>query len=1174
MLRKVWMAFCGLLLFCAELPAESPLPLSKWKTVSGEKASLSPVEQDGVLRLDFDIVPGELTLSGHQVFYLGFADLLLKEPIRLSPETERVLHESILLLQKPTAEIKLRPLIRDAEGELFLYQTLPFPHLNSGGRSGWGRYMTPGFFAGEAGAATKDVFDVVGTPKNFRPDGSLEFLGFRLTLRRYTANNPAAEKKLPVRGSIALGDFSFSGRKIAYASPFAYADSFLKEKGEFLFSLQVQNRFQGRPLSELSRRLRFDPENLASRKQKVEFTLGPDDNYWMEYQIVRSDGTIAGGGSMRQQVRNNPDRTPVRYVDTKRAPGIGHLRINPDHRTCGVYTRPEPAEVELRVFPRGKKSLVVDWKLLAYEYPDLLDKGSIPLTFENDAFHSLKIVPKTSAQRDIYRLQLEVRDGKRIVDSRIYYFGFKTDFSRGHDRVGSLPDRREVKKRPYHRTTYIPRGVRTEREALAHFREYLAESSSLTPHVTVMMDLVDFEVLPGVFHFTLLDHFMDAAADAGCKITVRFAHADKHGANLYRWPKYSRQYGYDGMIAPGHPFYGAYAVTDPGTQKLWLDAYRALYLRYRNHTAFEGYYIMQPGGEWTVVDQPWNGTLTGYDSASEQGFREWLKERWSLAELNRRWKRNFRSWNEIFPPMPDFRSGMRPDLRMEWVDFQSFKASLNGLWMKRAVDSIRSYDDQRVTIAYGSPAVFARELGSRLDYAHNGGNHYAHDLGAYLDAWNKDRVGWITEPHHPHNWAAYGDPAKKGWVLDWSVWVMTAQAAGGGANLHIYYMPYKTLKLTDFYGGFRAFDAMEKFKPILNEVYEMELCSPEKEIAVYQDPATLYTKHRTTFHARLDDLKRWFELLEADSVPHETLVPEKLANYKLIVPNLLDEVLRLETLELYSRAVRGGARMILSANTGKFVPELGDEPFQLLKKFGIRPPESAYQRSGLRVTARAEAGNPLFAEGSEIRFQTGDSFHAQLNSRAVLREFWKYPYRWIPETDYFGFYPGVKPNGTVLARFADGGAALSLHRVGKGEVLVFWGTPDMSSGRLSGMMDRAAEWAGAANPWKKNPLRYFLEGRNRRLNRHYVMVYNEKPGTFTLPVPNLPNGKWFLDDPVSSMRLGCYDGEYVRRNGLELTWCEGFSPLKFIRMIPANEAHADWRDKYRIVPPQRKDANK
>ena len=168
----------------------------------------------------------------------------------------------------------------------------------------------------------------------------------------------------------------------------------------------------------------------------------------------------------------------------------------------------------------------------------------------------------------------------------------------------------------------------------------------------------------------------------------------------------------------------------------------------------------------------------------------------------------------------------------------------------------------------------------------------------------------------------------------------------------------------------------------------------------------------------------------------------------------------------------------------------------------------------------------------------------------------------------------MKPDGTVLARFADGGAALSLHRVGKGEVLVFWGTPDMSSGRLSGMMDRAAEWAGAANPWKKNPLRYFLEGRNRRLNRHYVMVYNEKPGTFTLPVPNLPNGKWFLDDPVSSMRLGCYDGEYVRRNGLELTWCEGFSPLKFIRMIPANEAHADWRDKYRIVPPQRKDANK
>ncbi len=85
-----------------------------------------------------------------------------------------------------------------------------------------------------------------------------------------------------------------------------------------------------------------------------------------------------------------------------------------------------------------------------------------------------------------------------------------------------------------------------------------------------------------------------------------------------------------------------------------------------------------------------------------------------------------------------------------------------------------------MTIAYGTPRSQAKRLGGLLDYCHNGGNHYGNDLGEYVEAWEKGRIGWITEPHHPHRWAAYGDPGKKGWVLDWSVWVMTAQAAGGG----------------------------------------------------------------------------------------------------------------------------------------------------------------------------------------------------------------------------------------------------------------------------------------------------------------------------------------------------------------------------------------------------------
>ncbi len=1172
--KKDFVLLCSLIILW-NVSADSPLPVSKWSVKTSGESKLAVREENGTLRLDFKIRPDRLERSGHRVFYLGEADLLLKKPLSLSPETERILFEFSNSQDRSDCEIALRPLIRDGEGEVFVFQPHAFPHLNSGGRT-WGTWITSSFYSGEAGAPTHDIYSIDGPPKNYTPDGTLEFIGFKLTLRRYTANNPNAAKKLPLQGAVHLGEYKTFGQRIPYSHPFAYADAFLTEKDSCEFAVQIRNQFQAVPVSEFRKTLHFDPSDPASRKQKLLFPLGPDGNYWIDYQITNSKGSVVKSGFLRHEVLNNPDRTPLKPVDTRTSPSIGYLRINPDHQTCGVYRRPEKPEIELRVFPGKKQKLTVKWSLLSYNFPEVLDQGSSVLTFGDSSgkepFRSLRIVPRTSQNRDAYRLLAEVADGAKIVDRQTYYFGFRTDPVQRHDRAGEPADRRKIKQRPYNRTTYLlPEKIaKNELQAEKHFRAFLASSFQIAQSVTYMVDLVDFEVLPGVFNFAMLDRIMDAAADFGCRITVRFAHSDRNGKNPHRWLKYSRQYNYDGTIAPGHPYYGAYAVTDLETRKFWLSAYRALYDRYRSHTAFEGYYIMQPGGEWTVVDQPWVGTVTGYDPSGIAAFRDWMKKRFSLSDLNRRWNTSYRSWEDVSVPYPDFRGGMKPDLRMQWIDFNRFKSALETeIWMPEAVSHIRSFDPDRITICYGAPNILAKTLSGKLDYGHNGGNHYGNRLGEFIDAWEKHGIGWITEPHHPHRWAAYGDPAEKGWVLDWSVWVMTAQAGGGGANLHIYYMPNPTLSLPAHYGGVFAYDAFEKFKPILAELHEMEVLAPKKEIAVNQDRYTLYAKHRTTFSARLDDLKRWFELLEADSVPYETLVPEKLENYKLILPNILDEVISRDNLELYDRAVRRGAVMMITANTGKFVPELGTEPFQLLKKLGIEPPVSKYCRKGAAVTATAvEGASPLlFKPGRKIAFQTADSFHAQLNSEAVRKNFLWYPYRWIPETDYFGYYPGQKiSSGRVLAEFSDGGAAVSVHTVGRGKVIVFWGTPDIGNQNLSGMMTRVADWAGVKNPLKKNSLRYTLEGKNAALNRHYLLVFNERPGSYTLPVPNMPDGDWFLDDPVSSMRLGRYDGKHLREHGLELTWIDGYSPLKYIRMIPSGEIRADWKEKYRIVP--------
>ena len=155
----------------------------------------------------------------------------------------------------------------------------------------------------------------------------------------------------------------------------------------------------------------------------------------------------------------------------------------------------------------------------------------------------------------------------------------------------------------------------------------------------------------------------------------------------------------------------------------------------------------------------------------------------------------------------------------------------------------------------------------------------------------------------------------------------------------------------------------------------------------------------------------------------------------------------------------------------------------------------------------------------------------------------------------------------MIARFADGGVAVSRHAVGKGEVLVFWGTPEINDGNLKGFIGALADAKGVRNPQKTCPVPHTLEGFNRKLGRHYLLTYKVEPGTATLTAPAIGDGDYFVDDMVSGQRLGRYTGAELRTKGLNLVWHAGYSPLKYIRMIPVQtigyDKTTDWSRKYR-----------
>jgi hypothetical protein len=1134
------------------------LPVDLWTTTCQPGDSATLTADDGCLRIRYDVNVHALHQVSWQSFKQASIDLYLAKPLPLTSEQTRICFEAQGLNSDGDPSVLLTPVIRDEHGELLIYTPYPYPHLHAG-TSNWSKWCSRYLYTAEAGGAASNIYEAEGGDGNAWPDGALTLLGFRLQIR------PNAFGRQ--QGEVVLGSVETAGMKIAYADPYIYADSLFKEKGDYRVACRICDEFQGKPLREFVTKLTYDPQNPQSRKQRISFPLGPDNNYWISYQITDATGKVIAGDKMRYQAEGNTAATIPTPPDLHREPVLGYLRINPDTHTTGVYSATEPLTVMARVFPKGANSLTLAWELDQYAYHTCVEREQTLVEFHGKAYKDIPIHLAGEGGRDAYRLQLTLRDGTSIVDTQEYILGRQADFSKPYASFhGKIADRDYVKQSAYFRVTYFPPEgsdhPQSEDALVTHFNAFLDEGSQMTRYITYMIDPAEFEILPGVYDFHLLDRIMDAAATRGCCITVRIGHSDQ--MMPYTWLRNSGQYSFDGTRIAGHPFYGAYALTDESFKQCWLNAYSSLYKRYRTHPGFQGYYLMNAGGEWGVLDQPWTGDITGYEQSTRPAFRRYLQTtlHLTLEQLNARWGVHYQSWDDVVPPQPDLLKGKLPDLRMSWLDFTAFKAALDASWFQQTAASIRTYDPNHVIIAYTSNP---EGLIGVADYLHNGGNHYLQGEGKLVSAW-EGGLGWITEPHHPYRWAAYGDPGEAGWVLDWSVYVMMAQAGGGGANLHLYYYP-DPLSLPAHYGGANAYDRFELFKPILRELHSVKIATPVKEVGVLQDPYTLYCKHRTMFASREEDLKRWFELCKVDAVDYEDMRPENYAHYKLLLPNILDEVMSRDNIQTLDRLVRNGAHMIIAANTGKYCPELDEAPFQLLKQLGITPPAGPYVQQEKGVVAEAIAENPLFANGAKVTFFTQADMKVAMQSPEVRDNYMTWPYRWIPETDYFGYYKdNLTTNGRVLARFPSGAVALSLHQVGLGAVLVFWGTPDYTPEQLKGMMAKAASWANIHSSRLDSPVPYTQEGDSASLHRHYAMMYQETAGEYQQRLPLTPDGNWFLDDLVSGQRLGTYTGKELREQGLPVSFEKGYSPLKIIRMIPVDQASwggIEWLGKYR-----------
>lgn len=1141
----------------------SILPADHWQIVAAQDDRVTLAERDNCLAIKFDLAINGIHQQGNWTYNQKTFDLRLRQPVALDPSVDRIAFEAIghefKTWNTRDEVVQLWPLIQDQSGEILAYIPQKYATL-APKETTWARWMTCNFFCGEAGGATHEIYEAEGGDGNARPDGKLNFIGFRVVVRKMKTGQKD--------GQLVLGSIQPIPGHFAFENPFLYASSVLNKKGRYRLAVEAAQEFQGLPVVMKQQDVDFDPDNLQRARQRLSLPLPANGDYWIKYQIADAQsGQLVKEETLRHRVFDHPaTQEKLTQDDGTHTPLLGNIRFNPQRGGNGVYRADEPITATIRVFPKQSPSLSVSWELLQYAYNTVIDQGQASLQFQNNAPQDFTLTPRTLPGRDAYRLRITVNDGSKTIDRQEFVLGRQTDFSKPYaNRTGVFTNREQLKKQSYYRCTYITISTdlpKTEDDAAQRFARVLDEAGSLTRHWTYCVDVAAIEILPGVYDFALLDRLMDIAADRGIELTIRVGHIDAEYP--FRWVRFSRQHNFDGREIDEH-FYGGFALTDKQYLETWHRLNKALFDRYQRHPAFQGYYLLQPAGECTIEDKPWEGVVAGYEQPSQQAFRDYLKNKLglSLAQLNARWGTHYADWSEVLPPQPAFNLGKTPDLRMAWVDFCTFKFWLDDMgWFSTAAARIREYDKDRVVITYGGyedPAIMGN-----VDYMHNGGNHYLKNEGKFVDFWKLGRTGLISEPHHPHRWAAYGDLAERGWVLDWTLWVMIAQASGGGANLHLYYDP-RPKNLQAHFGGSMAYDRFAKYRPILDELQSVDLLPPPVQTATTHSRLTLICKHRTTFSPRMDDLERWFELLKFASVPAEPFRADHAASYKLLLPNVLDEVMSETEIDRIVAQVRDqGSKTLITAITGKYCPEHPNEQWVLLRKLGISPPQGAYVQSDAGVKATVAAENPLYAAGSKVDFFTLAQLQKDLQGDDIKKQFAMYPYRWIPQTDYFGYFRDNKDiAGDIWARFDSGGVAISHHKLGKGEVVVYWGIPDYRLSSAGDLMTKATAWAGIENPRRGNPIPLMLEARAASTGRFYSLLYHETPGRYTQRLPAVTDGQWFVDDLVADQKFGVYTGRELREKGITIDYAEGASPLKVLRLIPRDNMSADWVKKYR-----------
>ena len=464
----------------------------------------------------------------------------------------------------------------------------------------------------------------------------------------------------------------------------------------------------------------------------------------------------------------------------------------------------------------------------------------------------------------------------------------------------------------------------------------------------------ELEPVKGAYNFHLTDRMLDLGALSGKKawLGVRFA-----GDQIPEWLWFEELTSQDKRTI--HLDYHYINPMGERFDKGHKAIYRALFERYKNDPRVGGWFFFAGPSEGFLTDT-WP-LICGYSPAAVKRFRLWLEKKYvSIDKLNKEWHRDFKAWNKVVPPQPNWEEEWESS--PAWRDFVDFKQDFVVQRLTELQSMLREVDPNRPALMYGKEGFGAtgalapiyRKYNVR--YSNGGGETFM----AYVQSciMRNSGVNPTNEGHYvmPNSGSVFAVMANT---------MLTGNYGGNNIQWGLVWAK-------------RAHDQMPETKMIMHatKVIADEAASlsrtvvaPPKWAGFFSATNSLYTRRQFRLKAN-DQMKSLHDagsyiLHTPESWVDDYCDQKTLDQFPVLVDTGSEIMRRADVGKLIAYAKTGGT-LVAQVNTGKFMPGHEQPVYMLARKLGVTGQKtmrnSTLKADGLVISGAVE---PVWKAGAD-----------------------------------------------------------------------------------------------------------------------------------------------------------------------------------------------------------------